>query len=268
MIGLFTHGRSRRRICDHFQGTLPASQETVMRRHMAECEECRALYAALALAQGEESASQRHRRLEGALFGPANEAPAPSLARRLGPWAGAAAALAVALVLVLPMLSRAPFDARSAGGDELSRYVSVSCYQHQFGERYLPVAEAISRRGALAFTYTNHSRQGFDRILLFGVDDRFTMYWFYPAWTDPAQSPSAYPIQSGADLRLPDEVTHPFTGQRLRVFAVFTREHGLSVRDVEQAVQRVQRRGATLREMDRVPLDHTGQHTFLLRIED
>ena len=239
-----------------------------MRQHMAGCEECRVLYAALALAQGGESTAQRHRRLEAALFGPADEAPAPSLTRRLAPWAGAAAALAVVLVLALPMLSRSPYDARSAGGDESSRFVSVSCYQHLSADQYQPVKDAISRRGALAFSYTNHSREGFDRLLLFGVDDRFTVYWFYPAWTDPARTPTAYPIRGGADQRLPDEVTHQYAGQWLRVFALFTLDRSLSVQDVEQAVQRAQNHDASLRELDRIPLDHTGQHTFMLRIED
>jgi len=146
--------------------------------------------------------------------------------------------------------------------------VSISVFEHRSETQYRPVTGAVARRATLAFTYTNQSDERFDHLLLFGVDEHFTVYWFYPAWTDPSTTPTAYPISTGSNVRLPDDVTHQYATDRLRVFALFTRQRSLSVRDVERLIQRIRKRGASLVEFDRLPLSYTGQHSLLLRIGD
>ena len=117
-MSLLSHRRCRSWLASHFQRRLPPPQEKKMRRHLADCGQCRALYMVLSLAQhgGQQNASDRHQRLEVALFGPANgEARAVSVPRRVVTWAGVAAALVSMCVIGIQLLSSEPYGTRSAG---------------------------------------------------------------------------------------------------------------------------------------------------------
>jgi hypothetical protein len=72
--------------------------------------------------------------------------------------------------------------------------------------------------------------------MIFGLDDRKNVYWFYPAWTNPADDPVAIPIETdGERHELPDAVRQPMSG-RVEIHALFVDEP-LSVKDVESSLR-------------------------------
>jgi hypothetical protein len=280
---IWTHARARRWLGLHFERQLDPERETRLRRHLAGCVECRSLYMALALP---ETAQERHRRLEASLFGPDRAAterrttPSSSGSRVLAWSAAAAAAVVVLAVLVLPPLLRGTrqteFRARGAltSSEEpsASRFVSITVYRHPEQGAIEPVqnGDAIARGDRLAFAYTNRSEEGFDRLLLFGMDERHVVYWFYPAWTDPEQAPPrAVPIQRRHGVELPEEVAHDYEGSSLRLFALFfSKGRNLDVQTIETIVRQLKENRVRVESLRRFPLRETGQHTILLRVTD
>lgn len=236
-----THARTRRWLGLHFERQLGPDREARLRRHMARCVECRSLYMALALARGPETTRQRHQRIR--------DSGQPEFRER---------------------------GSLTSGEDPAgaSRFVSISVYRlpaHEQGALQ-PVRHggAISRGDRLAFAYTNRSEEGFDRLLLFGVDEQHVVYWFYPAWTDPEQlTPRAVSIRHGRGVELPEEVAHDYEGSSLRLFALFfSGSRDLSVRSIEAVVQQLKERKVHVKRLQHFPLQETGQHTILLRVTD
>lgn len=139
----------------------------------------------------------------------------------------------------------------------------------KLGEKLSQVYELRLKDGQpLAFAYLNQSPNAFEYLMIFGVDEQYEVYWFYPAWTDSRTNPMAYPIRPSLKaVELPEQVTHSFAGHWLRIFGVFTKQGDLSVQQVEQAIQGIKRQGLEIKSLEHVPLKDTGQHTILLRVE-
>jgi hypothetical protein len=267
MIAWIDHLRARRWLVLHFQRLLPLDDDRRLRRHLATCCECRALYAAQCAIEGtaDDSTAARHRRLESALFGP-DPAEVGARARARLVWSVAVAATAAALLIVLWPAAPTVHE-KGSGALSASRYVSVTVYGRQVDGALRRVEGSIHRHQPLAFSFLNRSEERFDHLLLFGVDERYTVYWFYPAWTDPRQSPAAFALPDPAGGQLHEEVTHTFAGSRLRIFALFTRERGLTVRDIEERVQHLQARRVEIERLEQFPLPESGQHTLLLEVK-
>lgn len=270
MIGALLHRRWERRLVLHFASALGPRREMGLRRHLEACAGCRACYAAMTLAEGE--AAARHDRLEAALFGPAETEVEPS--GRWSPLRVAALVAPAALVLVLGALvatgrlGEGAFTAKG-GASEASRYVSIAVYERgPGGEAMQPVTRSVASGAALAVAYTNRAVEGFDRLLVFGVDEHATIYWYYPAWTDPGADPRPVPIERGAGIELPDAVTHTLEGRRLRIFALFTRRRDLSVKRIERIVARLKRERVRVDRLERFPVDGAGQHAILLEVTE
>ena len=264
MIGWLDHRRCPRWIALHFGRALPRGAERRMRRHLTACAGCRDLYDTQLLLEGEGdgAAAEQRDRLARALFDP----PTSAAPRRRLVLVGAAAAALLLLAVVVPRLARPPgFVAKGGGEGDGSRFVSVAVYARQRGE-----LERVRRRLApsqgLAFAYSNGGPRRFDRLLLFAVDERHEVYWYYPAWTDPRANPAAVPVRQGSGIELPDEVRHRYGGSRLRIFALFTRRRDLTVRQVEAAVDRLRRKGVPVVDLERFPLEGTAQHTLPLEV--
>ena len=68
-------------------------------------------------------------------------------------------------------------------------------------------------------------------IMVFGVDARGEIDWYFPAWTDPAADPSAVRLPPG-ETRLPEAVAFDRPPGRYRLVAWFT-EAPSQVRAVE-----------------------------------
>jgi hypothetical protein len=95
---------------------------------------------------------------------------------------------------------------------------------------------SIGRGDELAFAYDNVSGKRY--LLVFGVDENKTVYWYYPAWTHPSSDPVSIRIDEASGMRyLPEAVGHDLTGHELEVHAVFT-DAPLSVKSVEDHLSR------------------------------
>jgi hypothetical protein len=281
MMNLFAHIRSRKWLMLHFQQRLSREHEKKLRRHLEGCIECQALYLAMMMGEGEgdaaESSQNRHRRLEHALFGSAarppsretSEAPQAQTAswRLLLSCGGAISA--VLLLALLALLPKEPLFREKGSGQGTSRFVSIEVYtRRDASQRPQPIGRRLGRTDPLAFSYSNQSREHYDRLLLFGIDSTYTVYWFYPSWTDPRQNPASIAIRRGVGVELEDEVTHHYEGRQLRLFAIFTKRRELRVAEVERIVRQLQRRRIPLADFRWFPLEKTGQHTMLLEISE
>lgn len=270
MIGALLHGRWERRLVLHFARALGPRHEAGLRRHLEGCESCRAAYGAMVLAEGDDAAARRAR-LEAALFGP-EEAEVVKVGWSVLRLAAVAAPAALVLVLgalvATGRLGDGGFAAKGGVG-RASRYVSIAVYQRTGsgdGATMRPVTGSVPPGAALAVAYTNRADEGFDRLLIFGVDEHATVYWYYPAWTDPKVDPQPIPIEQGAGIELPDTVTHALEGQRLRLFALFSSRRDLSVKRIERIVARLRREKVRVDRLERFPVDGTGQHSILLEV--
>ena len=69
--------------------------------------------------------------------------------------------------------------------------------------------------------------------LLYGVDARGEMFWFYPAWTDASRPPNSLHIgTSNEPVRLMEAVRHALVPGRFELHAVFL-ESPVSAQDAE-----------------------------------
>jgi hypothetical protein len=96
---------------------------------------------------------------------------------------------------------------------------------------------AVVRAGdGLAFSYRNPPDTRATHLLVFAVDQRGRIYWFWPAWTDAASDPQALAVPAGdAPVELAEAVRHPLPPGRLTVHALFARRP-YRVREIEAAV--------------------------------
>lgn len=167
---------------------------------------------------------------------------APPPPRSLGRWRlgwGVAAAIAACFGLVVLLGLRqepaAEFRAKSAGGPEArpERWEGVQIYR--VGETGRPerLGERLTSGDGLLFSYTNLGRQGFDYLMIFSVDSRGEVRWFYPAYDRDGTDPASIPIRKhDAEVPLAERIQQDFAPGPLIIRAVFTR-HPLHVLEVE-----------------------------------
>lgn len=153
--------------------------------------------------------------------------------RTAAQWAGAlglAAAVAVALLVVLPRTGDDGFQARGAGTPAVASELRV--YRVTGGQASpLPPDGAFRRDDELAFAYRNPAGRAW--LLVFAVDAAGQVYWFHPAWTDAAQDPVAVPARRSDDLvELPAATAHAWSTSPVTVYAWLS-EQRRSVREVE-----------------------------------
>jgi hypothetical protein len=209
----------------HFAGRISPAGEREMRGHLVICDWCRGYYdrhLRLARVDPVGARSPRDRLARG--LGLSSAAPKP----RWGMFAAAAAA-ACTLALAVGLHRRPDLQPRgTAPGSQLL------VYQLAPGQTPRPVVSQIRADAGLAFAYANiaHKR----RLMVFAVDDDRRVYWYHPAWQDPAQDPGAIEIAGdGALHEIPQAVTHHFTGRHLQLFGVFL-DRAMSARQMEQLV--------------------------------
>lgn len=264
-----SHIRARRWLVQQAGGLLPPPQQRKLFRHMEVCGECHALYSAQLWAEqcGPAGDHARRARLERSLFGQAEAKPVSwIMSRRTWGLAGAASTCALLILVLVRLWPGDTFQDKGLSQDELSRHVSISAYKRTAGGEFTPVRETIRSRDQLAFAYSNTSERGLDHLLLFGVDERGTIYWYYPAWTDPSRNPSALPIRRGTGVELPEQVGHRYEGDQLRIFALFSAHGDLTVHTIEQTLQTLHQRGVRAVDLQRFPLPGSGQHSFVLKV--
>jgi hypothetical protein len=163
--------------------------------------------------------------------------PRTSSRTSLRSWFVTAAAAATCLaLLVIGRQGPAPegeYGVRGLASDETGAALEV--YRITPGAAPQPSEGWMAAGDELVFAYRNPT--GFARLMVFGLDDRGGIYWFHPAWTDPAQDPVAVPIDAGVGpFELREAIRHQVRGSGLRIVALFMNA-ALSVRALEDGVR-------------------------------
>ncbi len=174
----------RRRVDQHFEGTLAPSEEQAMREHLPTCAACTAHYERqLLLAELDPAAlSAKDRIGRGLGIG----RPASPAAR----WGGPIAAFAMAAALLLFLGLRHPKDPDAGftprGGDDHAGS-SVLVYRAAPDSKPTLAGEAINARDELAFAYENASAKRY--LMIYGIDEHRHVFWYHPAWSSAGDDP-------------------------------------------------------------------------------
>jgi hypothetical protein len=212
-------------IDSHFRGSIAPGDERRMRTHVTDCDACKVHYRKRQiLAQLDPEAPSPEDRIAKALFA--------TPARRRVPWpliAGIVAAAAILLLFVRPkddgFTPRGSVTSLPAEG--------IGVYRVQ-DHALVSTTNSLRADDELAFSYENPQHKPY--LMIFGVDEGGRVYWFYPAWTNESENPSAVKTDPGAvTRRLPEAIKHPFAGSKLTIHGLFLDEP-LTVREAEKAL--------------------------------
>lgn len=240
--------RERRLVRRHFARQLEPQEETALRAHLPDCARCRSLYDRHLLYETLVRGDRRpavERIAAGLGLGPAPPTPGRAL---LAPWSLAGLTAAAGVLLIVAVAHRRSDVAGVADVADNSRqflargraavagHSQIEVYKVHGSDRPVAADGKIAARDELAFAYRNP--RAYKHLLLFGVDENRNVYWFHPAWVDPARPPLAITIAPGAAPReLGEAVRHDLRGRTLRVVGLFTNAP-ISVTAVEERVRR------------------------------
>jgi hypothetical protein len=247
--------KMRSAIDEHFAGRITPAAERALREHLPTCPECREYY-------------HRHQILSD--LDPEGLDPRQRLARGLGlkprrrslvfiaaPALAAAAVIAL-LVILWPGAHPAENGLVSRGGPAESIPARLEVYRVRPGDPPERVRDEINATDELAFAYEN--RAGKKRLMVFGVDESGNIYWYHPAWQDPAEKPVAVTIEGGVGIReLPEAIGHSIRGETLRIYAVFTDEP-LPVESIEALIKRAKQ------PVEILPIENVIQESILVKV--
>ncbi len=178
------------------------------------------------------------------------------------------AATAALLITVWPQFGAersSEFQARSGLKENPDRWVSLRIYRrHSRG--YELVKRDLRSGDALAFAYLNRAASSFRYLMIFAVDHRGNMFWYYPAHIDKNKNPTSIKIRSSSrPTELPDQVRHEWAAGSLRIFGLFSKTP-LDVQKVEKLVARQMVAVKTIERLDRIKIAGIGQHSQLLDV--
>lgn len=235
MIGFGQHHLQHRLVDRHFAGRGTPTRDGRMFQHLRSCAPCRERYRTYATleAMTAEGDDQARARLQRGVF--------PAARRRL--WVGAGLGMAVACAAVLTLVLRPAddgFRARGggAGTSEGAHRPTLAIFRVAAdGVTRTQRAGGQIRSGEpLAFSFTNPG--DYARLMVFAVDDGGRVFWFWPAWTNPADDPSSIIISPGSEpMELGESVRHPLRPGHVTIYGLFSpADH--RVREVEAALAR------------------------------
>jgi hypothetical protein len=103
--------------------------------------------------------------------------------------------------------------------------------------------------------------------MVFAVDRRGAVHWYYPAYERQGEDPAAVLIRTNAyGVELGEEIRHPLPEGDLRMFALFLRAPH-RVLETEAAISAaLAARGGSVRELEKLPLLDGEQTSVLLRV--
>jgi hypothetical protein len=194
-------------------------------------------------------------------------------------WAAVAAGLLVAILVPVFLLvrDRAPapatddqFRARSAGGRDAGadRWVAIKAFYVDARGEPRRIADRLpTENQGLLFAYSSTGPRPFPYLMIFAVDEEAQVYWFYPAFEDRDTDPTSVRLdRTGSDIELPFKIKHSFSGARLAIFGLFTREP-LRVSRIERLFRDLGRQKWNINATERLPLSGSAQHVQRVRIE-
>lgn len=160
-------------------------------------------------------------------------------------WAsGVAAAACMGWFLAQPSIpsSSDEFQARGLASSEAeaaAQWAGVRVYRAVGVAEVAPLGESatLSRGDRLLFSYQNLGPRPFTHLMIFAVDARDEVRWYYPAFTVEGTDPSSIAIAGHGGEVLPDLIAHDYALGPLEVYALFSRRP-LSVSEVEDVLKR------------------------------
>lgn len=227
----------RKSIDRHFSGKIDVPEETSMRQHLSDCQDCREYY-------------QRHLAL--ASLDPKGLSAKERLGRGLGlvppriSWWLPSLVAATAAAVVLGLVIFAPWKDHRDGSKLDSEFVSrgntlfsepAHLYVYKFQKDGSPVLvkEEIQYDDELMFAYELSVSKKW--LMVFGIDEQHRVYWYYPAWLDEKENPNALLLDNSSGVHeLPQAVRHNLQGKTLVIYGWFV-DQQVSVREVESLLQ-------------------------------
>ncbi len=233
-----SHDDLRRLVDGHFGKGLSPADEARLRTHLPACADCRAAYESYLAVErlGAERLAPRERLA--AALGLPSEAKRPH--RRVLQWGLGVASMVGAVILLLVGTSSRPATlpghAITARGMAIegTEKPEVAVFRVKGEQDSVRATDIVSPGDELAFAYRNEVGKSF--LMIFAIDGAGHVAWYHPAWTDPADNPTAVPITRQVGFKeLPEAVRQPLQGPSLTVYALFM-DKPLDVRSVEDRV--------------------------------
>lgn len=226
-----------RQVDRHFAGAGTPARDRRMFEHLRTCARCRDRYRTYSTLEemsggGEDEARARLRR---GIFQQAGR-------RRVVLSMGVGLAAACAAVVLVVARPHDDDGFRARGGNAVTETGRPSLGIYRVGADGITRAQRAGsdiRSGEpLAFSFTNPPATGFTRLMVFAVDQDDRVFWFWPAWTNPADDPASIYITPGTEpTELGESVRHPLTPGRVTIYALFSTQER-HVHDVEAALKR------------------------------
>lgn len=267
---------------EYYDKGLSVEQTELLEYHLKGCTQCRAQVEQIAFVGqsiGGEVEAFQDPQLQQQIVAAAKAAPPVHRLPSKIPLAAAAAfALAIALGgLTFWQYSREQippdFSARGQMSQELDQWVSLLVFVvDQSAQGYVPAGRQIRPDDALTFAVMNRQPSPGHYLVVVAVDERGTLFWYYPG-IDKAGKAGDREETMGLEIKtaespieLPEEIQQDLAPGWLRFYAIFS-EQPLTLHSVEQSILSGLDRGASIVQMNRLPLSKTGQHSVLLRVQ-
>jgi hypothetical protein len=234
MMGFDRHALVR----GHFSGDNSAFGDRRLFRHLRGCESCRREYRTYAALESldRDGETRARDRMARAIF-----PPAPRRRVLFGAGVGVLALASAAFVISVERSSD-PFQARGSVQQPAARATpSLEIFRIGAGGRGERAGSTIRADEALAFSFVNpRAADGTAGtaayLMVFARDAGGHVFWFWPAWDNPADDPASLPVsKTDHPLELGESVRHPLQAGPLTIFGLFT-ERPHHVRQVEAAL--------------------------------
>lgn len=131
------------------------------------------------------------------------------------------------------------FTAKTARSqvDARSRWISLNVFRLSGNTEPAPLQKTLHADDGVLFAYTNLGPEPFSHLMVFAVDDRRQVYWYYPAFLDVRDDPEGIAIEKGVSRAgLQEVVVHPFPEGTVTIYGLFSDEPH-TVSEVEAAVR-------------------------------
>ncbi|HXI54820.1 MAG TPA: hypothetical protein VNO55_02090 [Polyangia bacterium] len=221
-----------REVDRHFAGAGSPARDQRMFQHLRQCQRCRDRYRTYSSLEqlvpgGDEQARER---LGRGVFRPA---------RRRAVWGvGLGLATVCAAALLVVVRPSDGFRARGGSGASDGDHPSLSIFRVAADgvTRVQRAGSSMRASEPLAFSFTNPGAAGYDHLMVFAVDGHGRVFWFWPAWENPADDPTAIVISPGAQpMELGESIRHPLSPGRITIYGFFSSQ-AHHVRQVEAAL--------------------------------
>lgn len=145
------------------------------------------------------------------------------------------AAPMVAAAAILFAVVQPDYRAKGPGGLTLDQAVDATFL---VGDRPLVSGDEIDAEARVRLRYTNAlPKERPVYMSAFAIDEKGSVFWFFPAWTNPDDNPRAVLLDADAkQVMFDEEVSHDLRHGKLRFVAVFSTKRN-SVRDIEKRLR-------------------------------